>query len=161
MDGLECSEVMLSEIPKWNPIYRLDAEFFDKKAIKIESDIRSREYFSINANEIVSGPFGSSLKSSSYLEKGDIPFVRIENIRGGFFVSHNNMIFISNQDNERIKNSELHVDDIILSKVGNTIGFFARVDDSIEPCNISENNIGIKTMAGYFQECVLSTKRDC
>ena len=43
----------------------------------------------------------------------------------------------------RILNSQLHTDDIILSKVAH-IGYFARVDDELKICNISENNIGIK-----------------
>ena len=41
------------------------------------------------------------------------------------------------------------VDDIILSKVGNSIGYFARVDENIGICNISENNIGIKLHDNY------------
>lgn len=44
----------------------------------------------------------------------------------------------------RLSNSALKVDDLILSKVGNSIGYFARVDELINECNISENNIGIK-----------------
>ena len=92
---------------------------------------------------MVSGPFGSSLKSDSYLEKG-IPFIRVENIKGGFTIDKNEMIYISPEDNERLSNSQLVLDDIILSKVGNSIGSFARIDNSIKLCNISENNIGIK-----------------
>ena len=54
------------------------------------------------------------------------------------------MVYISSFDNSRITNSHLSEDDIILSKVGNSIGFFARVDSVLKECNISENNIGIK-----------------
>ena len=54
------------------------------------------------------------------------------------------MIYISSADNERLSNSQLVTNDIILSKVGNSIGYFARVDEAIGRCNISENNIGIK-----------------
>lgn len=144
MDGLECNEVMRSEISKWNPIFRIDAEFFNKEAVRIDNEIRRRSHFHISREQVVSGPFGSTLKSESYLVSGDVPFVRIENIRGGFYINPNEIIYISNDDNERIKNSELFVDDIVLSKVGNTIGFFARVDERLLFCNISENNIGIK-----------------
>lgn len=127
-----------------NLIFRLDSEFYNSKAISIDSKLKEMTHFCLKQDEVVSGPFGSALKSDAYLTEGDIPFVRIENIRGGFDINMDNIIYISSQDNNRIKNSQLHVDDIVLSKVGNSIGFFARVDESVGVCNISENNIGIK-----------------
>ena len=112
--------------------------------MRIDRDIKGHLHFYLKSSEIVSGPFGSTLKSGSYLSKG-IPFIRIENIRGGFNINTSNMVYISEQDNNIIANSQLNIDDIILSKVGNSIGYFARVDENIGTCNISENNIGIKT----------------
>ena len=73
-----------------------------------------------------------------------IPFIRIENIKGGFDIDDAELIYISEFDHTRLSNSALKVDDLILSKVGNSIGYFARVDELINECNISENNIGIK-----------------
>ena len=144
MDGLNCNEINFSELNSDNPIFRLDSEFFSREILSIDNKIKAMPCFYLNSDDIVSGPFGSSLKSDSYLENGDIPFVRIENIRGGFDINMDNIIYISRFDNERIKNSQLQTNDIVLSKVGNSIGFFARVDESIGVCNISENNIGIK-----------------
>lgn len=100
-------------------------------------------HFYISEENIVSGPFGSSLKSDAYLNAG-VPFIRIENIKNGFSISTDNLIYISEFDNSRLKSSQLFEDDLILSKVGNTIGYYARVDSNIKNCNISENNIGIK-----------------
>lgn len=147
MDGLNCNEIQYCELFTNNPIFRFDSEFFSREIMSIDYKMNNIPSFYLKPTEIVSGPFGSSLRSESYLEKGDIPFVRIENIRGGFDINTDNIIYISNTDNERIKNSELKINDIVLSKVGNSIGFFARVDESIKICNISENNIGIKLSA--------------
>jgi type I restriction enzyme S subunit len=105
--------------------------------------IEKGKHFYLKKNEVVSGPFGSTLKSECYQNSG-VPFVRIENIRGGFKIDTQNIMYISEENNTLIKNSELLLDDIVLSKVGNTIGFYARIDDGISRCNISENNIGIK-----------------
>ena len=139
-EELECTENFLSELNEEN---RLDAKYFSKIAMETDSFIKSRKHFYLKKSSVVSGPFGSTLTSSSYLSSGDIAFVRIENIRGSFRINTEDIIYISAQDNSRIANSQLFTDDIILSKVGN-IGFFARVDDELRTCNISENNIGIK-----------------
>ena len=141
--GLEVSEVMLSSVVASG---RFDAEYHSGKSIAIEQFIMQKPHIFLKANEVVSGPFGSTLKSSSYMMEGDIPFVRIENLRGGFNISRDNLVYISHADNSRLANSQLFTDDLILSKVG-SIGFFARVDDELGTCNISENNIGLKLSA--------------
>lgn len=114
-----------------------------KDVIALDKRIKSKPHFFISEKNIVSGPFGSSLTSSSYLTNG-VPFIRIENIKNGFSISKENLIYISEHDNSRLKSSQLFINDLILSKVGNTIGFYARVDEEMKACNISENNIGIK-----------------
>lgn len=144
MAGLECSELLFSEVLEENRTRRYDAEYFSKEAVSIEKFIMSKKHYFLKHKEVVSGPFGSTITSSLYLPKGDIAFVRIENIKGGFHISRENLVYISSLDNKRIVNSQLYTDDLILSKVGNSIGFFARVDDELKTCNISENNIGIK-----------------
>lgn len=131
-----------------NPISRIDAEFFDKAAITIDNRLRQKPYFTLDKKRVVSGPFGSSLKSSAYLSAGEIPFIRITNVKGGFHIDTTDMVYISKFNSDRISNSELNLDDIVLSKVGNTIGYFARINEDLGKSNISENNIGIK-LNGY------------
>lgn len=144
MDGLEVNEFLYSKVIQSNKIHRLDSEYYSKIAMKIEEKVLSIPHFFLPHHRVISGPFGSTLKSSVYLEYGDIPFIRIENIKGGFHISRENLVYISNSDNGKIAKSQLQEDDIILSKVGNSIGYFARVDTELHTCNISENNIGIK-----------------
>ena len=126
-----------------NPARRIDAEFFNKTSIAIDEMLRNMPHFFLNGENVVSGPFGSTLKSSAYLENGEIPFIRTQNIATGY-INYSDAVFISSEDNCLIKNSELIKNDIVLSKVGN-IGFFAKVSDEFPCCNISENIIGIKT----------------
>ena len=141
---LEVTEIFLSKVIDSEKTFRLDAEFFSKLATATDNFIKSKKHFYLKQKNIVSGPFGSTLKSSSYLSKGDVAFVRIENIKGGFYINTSDIVYISKEDNKKILNSQLVTDDIVLSKVGNSIGFFARVDENLFTCNISENNIGIK-----------------
>ena len=53
----------------------------------------------------MSGPFGSTLKGDAYLSSGDIAFIRVQNIKGGFDINDNDLVYISNKDNEKIKSS--------------------------------------------------------
>lgn len=143
MEGLEIQELTLTDVKFDNNSFRFDSTFFLKIAVDLDKKLKSLNHFNLNVKKIVSGPFGSTLKSHSYLTAG-VPFVRVENIKGGFEISTSEMVYISDEDNEMLKNSKLFVDDIVLSKVGNTIGYYARVDEELKECNISENNIGIK-----------------
>jgi len=127
-----------------NDSIRLDSGFFNKQSIEIDNIIKKGRHIYLQKNEVVSGPFGSTIPSEYYLDNGDVPFIRIENIKDDFFINNNKMVYISNNINNKIKNSQLFEHDIIMSKVGNSIGHFAMVDEDIKTCNISENNLGIK-----------------
>ena len=47
MDGLECSEVLFSEIKNDNEKYRFDSEFFQKKFLMAYDIIKSQPYSTI------------------------------------------------------------------------------------------------------------------
>ena len=143
LEGLEIQELNLSVVQFENRSFRFDSTFFVKNAVDLDLKMKAANHFFLEEKNVVSGPFGSTLKSHAYLTEG-VPFVRIENIKGGFEISTAEIIYISEEDNERLRNSQLFIDDLVLSKVGNTIGYYARVDEELGRCNISENNIGIK-----------------
>jgi restriction endonuclease S subunit len=94
----------------------------------------------------VSGPFGSSLKSSDYTEHG-IPLIRISDLES-FSINRSNLVFISESSHRRIIGSELRHGDLVLSKVGNSIGIVSILDSDFSKANISENNIGIRFHPG-------------
>ncbi|GAA7241063.1 hypothetical protein HpCK35_31300 [Helicobacter pylori] len=101
--------------------------------------------FYFESNNVVSGPFGSTLTSESYRKDG-ICFIRVQDIKGGFFVEKESLVKISESDNNKIKHSQLRYGDFVISKVGNSIGYVAEIPEDINICNISENNIGLKTI---------------
>lgn len=142
MERLDLLVPTLKELRE-NRTFRIDSSFYDKQANKYDVLIKSKEHYFIPEEQVVSGPFGSSLTSDAYQTSG-VPFIRIEDIKGGFTINQDEMIYISEEDNLRLKSSQMFENDIILSKVGNSIGSYARVDEEIGYCNISENNIGIK-----------------
>ncbi|MCK4333397.1 hypothetical protein KAX06_01275 [candidate division WOR-3 bacterium] len=126
------------------PSFRIDAEFYHPLAVKYEKMIEATDGDTIKGIgcKVVSGPFGSTLKSDSYLTKG-VPFIRISDL-SNFTIEKQNLIYISEEDNARLSSSQLKIGDLVLSKVGNTIGIVSIITEEIGKCNISENNIGIK-----------------
>lgn len=141
MDGLEAIELQLSEVLIDNDSRRIDSEFFNK--LSLIYDRKLKKLLHLYLDDVVSGPFGSTLKSHNYLSDG-IPFIRVENLKDRFTVKKDELVYISDENNELLRNSQLFLNDLVMSKVGNTIGLIARVDEELKTCNISENNLGIK-----------------
>lgn len=140
-------------------IFRLDAEYFHPFALKYESLINQhhRKTFSDLNCKVVSGPFGSSLRSNAYIDSG-VPFIRISDLKD-FFIFRDNIVYISERDNNRLSSSQLKVGDLVLSKVGNTIGIVSKITVDIGNCNISENNLGIRfprNISDSFRDYILS-----
>jgi len=147
---VQCSDLIVSR--------RSDAEFFRNDYIDTIHSVRtvgSKRIFNFSV-KVVSGPFGSTLKSHEYLSEG-VPFIRIIDLKN-FFISSDQLAYISNASNSKIKGSELRQGDLILSKVGNSIGLVSILDCEYPIANISENNIGIKfkeTHGDAFKKFVL------
>jgi len=131
---------------------RLDSEFFRKDYLDSIGIIRKSGSIKLkNINlKIVSGPFGSSLKSSEYTSEG-IPFIRISDLEN-FFIKKTDLVYISEHSNSKIKGSQLFTSDLVLSKVGNSIGIVSILDEEFSRVNISENNIGIRFGANVDPE---------
>lgn len=124
--------------------HRLDAEYYQPEYLDLIESIKDQEFGKLEdfGCKVVSGPFGSSLKSDAYLEQG-IPFIRINDLKD-FFINDEDLVYISKDDNNRLKQSQLQPFDLVLSKVGNTIGIVSAISEELGISNISENNIGIK-----------------
>lgn len=142
---LEVSVLKLSEVQKDNESKRIDSEYFKKEYLENEELLKKFNLFYFESNNVVSGPFGSTLTSESYRKDG-ICFIRVQDIKGGFFVEKESLVKISESDNNKIKHSQLRYGDFVISKVGNSIGYVAEIPEDINICNISENNIGLKTI---------------
>lgn len=103
---------------------------------------------------VVSGPFGSMIKSSVYQNVG-IPFIRVQDVLN-VFINPSSIVYISTFSNSLIPNSQLTVGDLVLSKVGNSIGHVAQITENIGLCNISENNIGIRLSDTKYSNVILA-----
>ena len=70
---------------------------------------------------VVDGPFGTQLQRKHYKNKG-VPLIRILNIKYGLVFDSTKLVYISEEDFERLKRSAVYPGDILLAKTGATIG---------------------------------------
>lgn len=125
--------------------WRLDSDFFKPEYLKIDEIIEKLNYNELKDLiwkwNIFSWPFGSSLKSESYTESW-IPFIRISDIQD-VFINKENLMYISEDDSERLNSTTLNIWDIVLSKIW-TIWRLSLITSDLWKVNISENNIWLR-----------------
>ena len=78
------------------------------------------------------------IKADDYLDEG-IPYIRVLNLTWGEGLNLENLVYISDEMNSRIKNSELKPNDILIAKTGATIGKTAIVPDSLSRSNTTSH----------------------
>lgn len=78
------------------------------------------------------------IKANNYKEEG-IPYIRVQNLGWGTDLLLDNVVYISEEDNERIINSELHPNDILFCKTGATIGKIGIVPHEIKRANTTSH----------------------
>ncbi|MFY4730542.1 restriction endonuclease subunit S [Nitrospira sp. BLG_2] len=66
--------------------------------------------------DIKTGPFGSSLHESDYVQDGT-PIITVEHL-GEFGVEHRNLPMVSDHDRQRLRGYSLEIGDIVFSRVG-------------------------------------------
>lgn len=135
MDGLECSERLLSSLEEG---IRIDAELYQKKYVVLEDFAETHETttFIREANLVKKGIF--DISASCYLSFG-IPFVRISNIKN-MLLSKSDLVFIPESENEKNQDTQLSKGDIILSKTGSPAASYVNFDI----CNVSQDTVAIK-----------------
>ena len=85
------------------------------------------------------------VKTEDYKNEG-IPYLRVQNIGWGTPLTLDNVVYISEEKNEQIKNSTLFPNDILFAKTGATIGKTAIVPPEI-PISNTTSHIGKITVS--------------
>lgn len=83
-------------------------------------------------------------KADDYLTEG-IPYIRVLNLTWGQGLNLENMVYISEEMNEKIRNSTLKPKDLLIAKTGATIGKTAMVPDWM-PISNTTSHVGKITM---------------
>jgi restriction endonuclease S subunit len=141
---------------------RLDAEYYKPEFMFITEILKKREIIEIGkVADVVDGPFGSSLHAENYVEKG-IPFLRVHNVTEEGLLNLSDLVFIREEDHERLKSSEALPGDVIITKTG-WVGFATVITDDIKKCNYRADlaKIRLKTttrLDPYFVSMFLNSK---
>lgn len=85
------------------------------------------------------------IKTDSYKSEG-IPYIRVQNIGWGTPLLMDKVVYISKEDNERIKGSQLKPGDVLFVKTGATIGKTAIVPNNI-PISNTTSHVGKITVS--------------
>lgn len=124
------------------PYYRLDSEFYLPEYLELENKLENLNTTLLSnlSKSIDSGPFGSNLLRTTYINSG-IPVVRPFNIKE-FTIEKNNLVFINQNDVKEKKLKTYTSEDILFSRVGDIrCGI---VPPSFEKITISPNIIAVK-----------------
>lgn len=84
------------------------------------------------------------IKADDYLTEG-IPYIRVLNLTWGYGLNMDNIVYISDDMNRLIKNSELKPNDLLIAKTGATIGKTAIVPESM-PISNTTSHVGKITL---------------
>lgn len=118
MDGLECSEILLSKLEFTK---RLDAEYYRKVFLKYELTIASRANKLMGEiSEFLIGPFGSAYNTENYLDYSPYRYIRGQDVKP-FILKDADPKYISGSDYKRLHKYALREKDIMISVVG-TLG---------------------------------------
>lgn len=77
--------------------------------------------------DLVDGPFGSSLKSDEYIERG-VPVFKIQNIKENRFVEKK-MSFVSEEKAKTLLRHSFQAGDLIITKLGEPLGLCCKVPE--------------------------------
>lgn len=155
---LEISVLKLSEAQKDNESKRIDSEYFKKEYLENEVIIKMKDDYAFLENFIAKMTGGATPLGADYPDKG-IPFLRVQNIMQNYF-NLEDIVYISQQDDEYLKRSRLKFNDVLLTITGISYGKSAVVERDLVGANINQHSVKIevKNINPYFLSTFLNSK---
>jgi len=118
LEGLEVSEILLSDLTNMNDRFRIDAEFVKKEYLQIIELLECSQFKRlVNTDTQISHP--SEIKRD-FVEDG-IWFFRTQNLRP-LKIEKSNDVYISQDDATRLKNNEIKYGDVLITRTGANYG---------------------------------------
>ena len=146
MDGLECSEILLSQVRTYDP-FRIDSQFFKKKYICLKEKLLAISCCILKdlvSKEIQTGHTPSMSNDSFY--GGNIALIKTDNLHDNN-ISTSFSDYLSQAGNAVIARTALISRDIITTIIGATEKIIARsaiVTEEYLPANINQNIVQVR-----------------
>ncbi|ENX9057137.1 restriction endonuclease subunit S [Campylobacter jejuni] len=123
-----------------------------------EAIIKIKDNYAFLENFIVKMTGGATPLGADYPDKG-IPFLRVQNIMQNYF-NVEDIVYISQQDDEYLKRSRLKFNDVLLTITGISYGKSAVVERDLVGANINQHSVKIevKNINPYFLSTFLNSK---
>lgn len=159
MEGLEAVEIKLSDLLNENWTFRFDSEYLKKQYLKNIQHIKEYKNGFIKLNDaIIHMSGGATPLGAEYQAKG-IKFLRVQNIMQNYF-NLNDVVFLTNKQDEEIKRSRLKEKDVLLTITGVSYGKSATVTKELVNANINQHSVKI-TLNENLNPYFLSTFLNC
>lgn len=158
MDGLEISEIKFSQAIGAANISRWDSEFYKKEFLCAKFLLERKETtpFYRLCNFIRKGIF--DLSPSFYREQG-VPFIRTSEIKSAT-IDFETTVFLDVSTNADNSKTILYPQDLVFTKIGAYIGDVAKLPDTYDLYNFSQNVAGAsikdKRLSSYLLTFFLS-----
>ena len=163
LEGLEVSEVRLSNVVKDNFEFRIDSDFFKKEILSALEFIKNKPHNKLK--ELVSNikSFGaySLCNEINFIEKDDkaIPFIRCLNIKNGV-INFDDLLFIDNESNNLLWKSEIKPRAVLVTMSGTVGNATVAMEHWKYPINSNQDiaKIEAKEINPYFLATFLNSK---
>ncbi len=160
LEGLEVTEINLSNLLIDNRTFRIDSEFLKKEYLQNIQTIKSlKKGFSKLKDYIDFMSGGATPLGAEYSESG-IPFLRVQNIMQNYF-NLNDVVYLNEKQDNEIKRSRLIENDVLLTITGVSYGKSAVVPEQLINANINQHSVKITlkdTLNPYFLSTFLNCK---
>jgi len=122
LEGLEISELFLSNVNAAHIDFRFDPEFYSKANLKKEAAVKKLNNGLLgNLCNLITGPFGSAIKTEDYVPDDKYRYIRATDIKS-FFLNDNAPVFVGEETFNKFPRFHLQENDILLTVVGMNFG---------------------------------------
>lgn len=156
LEGLEISEIKLSDVMKDNLTQRFDADYFKKCFLQDEKILNDIGFARLKSFASIGG--GKRLPLGSTFSDVGVPYIRAEDVKGSF-VEWDSSPKISENLHLLLHRYQAKHNDVLLTIVGNSIGDVGIVKFDTK-CNLTENCVRVvsKDVLPEYLFCYLKSK---
>ena len=137
LEGLEISELKISDVSFAHVDFRIDSEFYGKENLRKENCLKRMPHGALGTiSNLIAGPFGSAVTTDKYDQKSGFRYIRATDIKS-FFLNDYSPVFVNRETFDNFPQFHLKEEDILLTVVGMNFGIPAIISEEDCPAIFS------------------------